>query len=201
MRKYTPEIQQLLEAFQTLPGVGPKTAERYVFSLLRRTAAEIDAFTAAVGLATKSVSVCKTCFTVGHQNPCEICSDGRRDRSSLCVVAEPQDIGAIEGTSAYRGLYHVLGGLLSPLEGMTEERLRVRELLDRISRDRVREVILAFSPNLDGETTILALSGALKSYPVRLTRLARGLPMGAELQYADEVTLTDAISGRRDVLK
>lgn len=201
MRKYTPEIQQLLEAFQTLPGVGPKTAERYVFSLLRRTRAEIEAFTTSVMLATKSVSVCQTCFTVGHQNPCEICSDGRRDRSSLCVVAEPQDIGAIEGTSAYRGLYHVLGGLLSPLEGMTEERLRLRDLLDRVSRDRVREVILAFSPNLDGETTILALGGALKNYPIRITRLARGLPMGAELQYADEVTLTDAIAGRRDILK
>lgn len=201
MRKYTPEIQQLLEAFQTLPGVGPKTAERYVFSLLRRTPAEIEGFTAAVGLATKSVSVCQTCYTVGHQNPCEICSDGRRDRSSLCVVAEPQDVGALEATSAYRGLYHVLGGTLSPLEGMTEDKLRVRELLDRVSRDRVRELILAFSPNLDGETTILALSGALKNYPVRITRLARGLPMGAELQYADEITLTDAISGRREVIK
>ena len=201
MAKYTPEIQQLLEAFQTLPGVGPKTAERYVFSLLRRSAGEIEAFTASVALATKSVSVCKICFTVGHQNPCEICSDGRRDRSSLCVVAEPQDIGALESTSAYRGLYHVLGGLLSPLEGMTEERLRVRELVDRVRGDRVREVILAFSPNLDGETTILTLSAALKNYPVRLTRLARGLPMGAELQYADEITLTDAISGRREVIK
>ncbi len=200
MAKYTPEIQQLLEAFQTLPGVGPKTAERYVFSLLRRSTAEIEAFTAAVGLATKSVSVCNVCFTVGHQNPCEICSDGRRDRSSLCVVAEPQDIGALEATFAYRGLYHVLGGLLSPLEGMTEDRLRIRELMDRVSRDRVREVILAFSPNLDGETTILALSGALKNHQVRITRLARGLPMGAELQYADEVTLTDAISGRRAVI-
>lgn len=201
MRKYTPEIQKLLEAFQTLPGVGPKTAERYVFSLLRRSAAEIDAFTDAVAQATRSVSICRSCYTVGHQDPCEVCSDGRRDRSTLCVVAEPQDVGAIEGTSAYRGLYHVLGGMLSPLEGMTEEKLRVRELLDRISRDRVREIILAFSPNLDGETTILALSGALKSFPVRVTRLARGLPMGAELQYADEVTLTDAIAGRRDVVK
>jgi recombination protein RecR len=201
MRKYTPEIQRLLEAFQTLPGVGPKTAERYVFSLLRRTKPEIEAFTSAVSAATNAVSVCRTCFTVGHQDPCEICSDGRRDRSVLCVVSEPQDVGAIEGTSAYRGLYHVLGGMISPLEGMTEDKLRVAELLDRVSRDRVREIILAFSPNLDGETTILALAGALKRYPVRVTRLARGLPMGAELQYADEVTLTDALSGRRDVPK
>jgi len=201
VRKYTPEIQELLEAFQTLPGVGPKTAERYVFALLRRSHAEIEAFTAAVALATKSVSICQTCFTVGHQNPCEICSDGRRDRSTLCVVAEPQDIGAIEATGAYRGLYHVLGGTLSPLEGMTQEKLRLAELIHRIANDRVREVMLAFSPNLDGETTILALTGALKKYPVRLTRLARGLPMGAELQYADEITLTDAISGRREVIK
>ena len=201
MRKYTPEIQELLEAFQTLPGVGPKTAERYVFSLLRRSHAEIEAFTASVALATKSVSICQTCFTVGHQNPCEICSDGRRDRSTLCVVAEPQDIGAIEATGAFRGLYHVLGGTLSPLEGMTPEKLRLAELIHRAANDRVREVMLAFSPNLDGETTILALTGALKNYPVRLTRLARGLPMGAELQYADEITLTDAISGRREVIK
>ena len=201
MRKYTPEIQQLLEAFQTLPGVGPKTAERYVFSLLRRSPAEIEAFTAAVGLATRSVSVCRTCFTVGHQDPCEVCSDGRRDRSALCVVAEPQDIGAIEATGAYRGLYHVLGGTISPLEGITADNLRLSELIRRIGSDRIREVMLAFSPNLDGETTILALSGALKNYPVRVTRLARGLPMGAELQYADEVTLTDAIAGRRDILK
>jgi recombination protein RecR len=201
VRKYTPEIQQLLEAFQTLPGVGPKTAERYVFSLLRRTHAEIEAFTASVALATKSVSICKTCFTVGHQNPCEICSDGRRDRSTLCVVAEPQDIGAIEATTAYRGLYHVLGGTLSPLEGMTAEKLRLGELVHRIAENRIREVILAFSPNLDGETTILALSGALKNYPIRITRLARGLPMGAELQYADEITLSDALSGRREIMK
>jgi len=201
MRKYTPEIQQLMEAFQTLPGVGPKTAERYVFSLLRRSPAEIENFTAAVMAATGSVSICRTCFTVGHQDPCEICSDGRRDRSTLCVVSEPQDVGAIEGTGAYRGLYHVLGGTLSPLEGMTEEKLRVAELLDRVSRDRVREIILAFSPNLDGETTILALTSALKNFPSRVTRLARGLPMGAELQYADEITLSDAISGRREVVK
>jgi len=201
MRKYTPQIQQLLEAFQTLPGVGPKTAERYVFSLLRRTPAEIEDFAASVMQATESVSICRSCFTVGHQNPCEICSDGRRDRSTLCVVAEPQDVGALEGTGAYRGLYHVLGGTLSPLEGMTEEKLRVAELLDRVSRDRVREIILAFSPNLDGETTILALTGALKDYPVRVTRLARGLPMGAELQYADEITLSDALAGRREVVK
>jgi recombination protein RecR len=201
MRKYTPEIQQLLEAFQTLPGVGPKTAERYVFSLLRRTPAEIEDFTAAVMRATGAVSICRTCFTVGHQNPCEVCSDGRRDRSTLCVVAEPQDVGALEGTGAYRGLYHVLGGMLSPLEGVTEEKLRVRELLDRVERDRIREIILAFSPNLDGETTILALTSALKNYPIHITRLARGLPMGAELQYADEITLTDALAGRREVVK
>jgi recombination protein RecR len=166
---------------------------------LRRGRAEIETFTKALAEATSAVSVCKTCFTIGHQNPCEICSDGRRDRSSLCVVAEPQDIAAIEGTSAYRGLYHVLGGVISPLEGMTEERLRFRELTDRIANDRVREIILAFSPNLDGETTILAISAALKQFPVRVTRLARGLPMGAELQYADEITLTDAISGRREI--
>jgi recombination protein RecR len=201
MRKYTPEIQRLLDEFQTLPGVGPKTAERYVFSLLRRRAGEIDSFTTAVIVATKSVSVCKTCFTVGHQNPCEICSDGRRDASAVCVVAEPQDIGALEATGTFRGRYHVLGGHISPLEGITAERLRTPELLERLQSQRIREVILAFSPNLDGETTILALSGILKNFPVRVTRLARGLPMGAELQYADEVTLSDAINGRRDVIR
>ena len=199
MRKYTPEIMQLLEAFQTLPGVGPKTAERYVFSLLRRTKPEIENFVESVEKATQTVSICQTCFTVGHTNPCEICSDGRRDGRSLCVVAEPQDIAAIEATGAFHGLYHVLGGTISPLEGMTEEKLRVAELVGRLVPGTVREIILAFSPNLDGETTILALSAALKRYPVRLTRLARGLPMGAELQYADETTLTDALAGRRDL--
>lgn len=190
---------ELLEAFQTLPGVGPKTAERYVFSLLRRTHPEIEKFVKAVEKATETVSVCKVCFTVGRMNPCEICSDGRRDGRSLCVVAEPQDIAAIEATGAFRGFYHVLGGTISPLEGTTEEKLRVAELVSRVREGNVREIILAFSPNLDGETTILALSAALKRFPVRLTRLARGLPMGAELQYADETTLTDALSGRREV--
>jgi len=199
MRKYSREINDLLEALQTLPGVGPKTAERYVFSLLRRTPTEVERFAEIVRRATASVNVCMTCFTVGNASPCEICADGRRDRSALCVVAEPQDVGAIESTGAFRGLYHVLGGTLSPLEGMTEDRLRVRELMERIPRDRVREVILAFSPNLDGETTILSLSAAMKNHPVRVTRLARGLPMGAELQYADEVTLSDALVGRREV--
>ncbi len=172
MRKYTEAIQRLIEAFQTLPGVGPKTAERYVFSLLRRSKEEVERFAEAVQQATAAVAVCKTCFTVGHANPCEICSDGRRDRSSLCVVAEPQDVGALEATGAFRGLYHVLGGTLSPLEGMTEDRLRIRELIDRVGRDRVREIILAFSPNLDGETTILSLAAALKHFPLRITRLA-----------------------------
>jgi len=199
MRKFTPQIQRLIEAFQTLPGVGPKTAERFVFSLLRRSPQEVERFADAVREATKSVAVCTICFTVGNSTPCEICSDSRRDGTVLCVVAEPQDIGAIESTSAYRGRYHVLGGTLSPLEGITEDRLRIRELVSRVATDRVREVMLAFSPNLEGETTILSLASALKQFPVRLTRLARGLPMGAELQYADEVTLTDAISGRRDI--
>jgi recombination protein RecR len=199
MRRYTPEIMQLLEAFQTLPGVGPKTAERYVFSLLRRTHPEIENFVKAVEQATKTVSICKICFTVGRSNPCEICADGRRDGRSLCVVAEPQDIAAIEATGAFRGLYHVLGGTISPLEGLTQEKLRIAELVNRVSAGNVREIILAFSPNLDGEATILALSAALKRFPVRLTRLARGLPMGAELQYADETTLTDALAGRREL--
>jgi recombination protein RecR len=190
---------ELLEAFQTLPGVGPKTAERYVFSLLRRTRPEIEKFVKSVEDATQTVSICQGCFTVGRSNPCEICADGRRDARSLCVVAEPQDIAAIEATGAYRGLYHVLGGTISPLEGMTEEKLRVSELASRVREGNIKEIILAFSPNLDGEATILTLGAALKRFSIRVTRLARGLPMGAELQYADETTLTDALSGRRDI--
>lgn len=199
--QFPPPIQRLLGHFRGLPGVGPRTAIRFVFALLNKSEDELRAFGHALVDLKDEVRTCRECYNISLRNPCEICADPKRDRAMICVVARPQDVQALEETREYQGVYHVLGGTLNPIEGITPEQLRIKELLSRIDNipQNVKEIILALNPDLEGEATALYLAKLLKSRVPRVTRLARGLPQGADLEYADEVTLINAIKGRREI--
>jgi len=192
-------LERLLQEFASLPGIGPKTAERLVYFLLKQPSEALVSFADSLRQVKDEVTICSRCFRFTDQNPCLICNDSKRDHSSLCVVAESQNIPVIEKTSAFHGLYHVLGGVVSPLEGVTPSKLKVKELENKVKANGIKEIILALNPDLDGETTSLYLVKILKPLGVKITRLARGLPMGADLEYADEVTLENAITNRREL--
>ncbi len=193
-------VTQLIEEFHRLPGIGPKTAQRLTFYLLRAPKEQAQALALAVQRLKEQITICSTCANIAEEDPCPICRDESRDRSIICVVEEPLDVLAIERTREFRGLYHVLHGAISPVEGIGPEDLKIRELLRRLQTGSgIREIVLATNPNLEGEATAMYLEGLIKPLGVRLTRLARGLPVGGDLEYADEVTLTRAIEGRREV--
>jgi len=203
MSRFPPAIQNLLDYFAKLPGVGPKTALRFVFYLLKQPKEEIMKFTQAMQSIKKSITNCSTCQNFSETNPCPICADQKRDHSMICVVAEHQDLPVIENTGEYHGTYHVLGGVLDTLHGITPDQLKIKELITRIqnSNGKIKEIILAFNPDLEGETTMLYLTKLIKSFnkPIKITRLARGLPIGSDLEYADEVTVSDALKGRKEI--
>lgn len=190
-------VQSLINEFSKLPTVGPKTAARLVFHLLNRPRNEAQALAEAILAVKDRVRLCSQCFSITEDDPCQICSDDRRDAKTICVVAEAKDIYALERTSAYKGQYHVLGGLISPMDGIGPAQLRVKELVDRIGVQTPHEIIIATNPNAEGEATALYLSRLLTPLGVSVTRLAYGLPIGGDLDYADEVTLAKAIEGRR----
>lgn len=192
-------LERLLQEFTKLPGIGPKTAERLVYYLLKQPKSELEAMAQSLAQVKNEVITCSQCFRFSDQNPCPICSDPRRDKTLLCVVAESQNIPIVEKTNAFRGLYHVLGGVVSPLEGVTPDRLTIAQLEQRLKANGVKEVILALNLDLDGETTAMYLAKVIKPLNIKVTRLARGLPVGADLEFADEVTLESAITGRREV--
>lgn len=194
-------VTRLIEEFHRLPGIGPKTAQRLTFYLLRAPKENAQALADALAHLKENIVTCTICANIAEQNPCTICRDESRDRSIVCVVEEPLDVLAIERTREYRGLYHVLHGAISPAEGIGPEDLRVGELLTRIQKDSaIKEIVLATNPNLEGEATAMYLERLLKpATGIKLTRLARGLPVGGDLEYADEVTLTRALEGRREV--
>lgn len=189
-------VQSLINEFSKLPTIGPKTAARLVFFLLNRPRNEAQSLAEAIIAVKDRVRLCSECFSITEEDPCPICSDDRRDPRTICVVAEAKDIYALERTSAYKGHYHVLGGLISPMDGIGPAQLRVKELIDRIGRQTPAEIIIATNPNAEGEATALYLSRLLAPLGVRATRLAYGLPIGGDLDYADEVTLAKAIEGR-----
>ena len=199
MAYYPEPVARLIEAFQRLPGIGPKTAQRLTFFLLKRPADEVAGLAEALGQLKVLIVHCRVCFNVTQEDPCRICQDPRRDARALCVVEEPNDLLAIERTGEFRGRYHVLLGALSPLDGIGPEDLKVRELLSRLEREPVEEIILATNPSVEGEATALYLAKLLKPFTTRITRIARGLPVGGDLEYADEVTLSKALEGRREV--
>jgi recombination protein RecR len=200
MAAVTPEpVTRLIEAFAQLPGIGPKTASRLTFYLLRRPAEQAEALADAIHDLKQKTGFCSTCFNITEASPCAICRDEGRDRSIVCVVEEPLDVLAIERTGEYRGLYHVLDGAISPVEGIGPDELRINELMARLRREPVAEVLLATNPNLEGEATAMYLMQLLRPLGVRVTRLARGLPVGGDLEYADSVTLGRALQGRLDM--
>jgi recombination protein RecR len=187
----------LINEFSKLPTVGPKTAARLVFHLLNRPRAEAQLLAEAILAVKDRVRLCTRCYSLTEDDPCVICTDERRDAALLCVVAEAKDIYALERTSAYRGRYHVLGGLISPMDGIGPAQLRVKELIERIAAEKPSEVVVATNPNAEGEATALYLSRLISPSGVAVTRLAYGLPIGGDLDYADEVTLAKALEGRR----
>ena len=193
---YTSEaLQQLIEEFAKLPGVGRKTAQRLALFILKQSRDDVVRMARSLVNVKDRIRTCSVCCNITEEDPCAICGSGKRDRKILCVVEEPNDVLALEKTNEFRGLYHVLGGALSPLDGIGPDELKVKELLTRITGE-VTEVILAMNPNVEGEATTLYLSRLLKPLGVRVSRIARGLPMGGDLEFADEATLSRALEGR-----
>lgn len=192
-------IADVIEAFSRLPGVGPKTAARLAFYLLRAPDEEAYALADAIRELKERTIFCGRCFNIAESDPCAICASVDRDRSLLCVVEEPSDVLAIERTREYNGLYHVLHGAISPVDGIGPERLKIAELLARLQVEPVREVLLATNPNLEGEATAMYLARLIGPLGTRVTRLAHGLPVGGDLEYADEVTLGRSLTGRREM--
>ncbi|ERN42959.1 recombination protein RecR [Rubidibacter lacunae KORDI 51-2] len=188
----------MIEHLQKLPGVGPKTAQRLALYLIERPEKDVLAFAQALVDAKRQVGLCRICFNLSVQPVCDICRNPHRDDRVICVIADPRDAIAIEKTREYRGKYHVLGGVISPMEGVGPEQLHLQELVHRASKDTVEEIIIAIGPSVEGDTTTLYVGQLLKPF-VRVTRIAFGLPMGGDLEYADEVTLARALEGRREL--
>jgi recombination protein RecR len=196
---YAGPVQTLIDELGRLPGIGPKSAQRIAFHLLKLPAEDATRLARAIEEAKAKVTFCTRCYNVSEGSECAICSDPRRDTTVVCVVEEPRDIVAVEKTGEFKGRYHVLQGAISPIEGIGPEQLRVKELLTRLEPEGVTEVILATNPNIEGEATAMYLARLLKPLGFRVTRIASGLPVGGDLEYADEVTLGRAFEGRRDV--
>ena len=192
-------VQDLIDALRRLPGIGYKSAQRLAFHLLKAPAEEAHGLADAIIAAKQKVAICKTCFNVAEGDQCNFCRDPKRDATLICVVEEPGDIIAVERTQEFRGLYHVLGGHISPMDGIGPDDLRIRELLQRVGTGEVKEVIICTNPTVEGEATAIYLAGLIRPLDVRVTRIASGLPVGGDLEYADEVTLGRALEGRRDI--
>jgi recombination protein RecR len=196
---YTTPVQVLIDELGRLPGIGPKSAQRIAFHLLKTSTDDVHRLAAALTDAKARVRFCSLCWNIADDELCPICADARRDTTTLCVVEEARDIVAIERTGEFRGRYHVLLGAMSPLEGIGPEQLKVKELFARLEPEGVEEVILCTNPNTEGEVTAMYLARMLKPFGIRVTRIASGLPVGGDLEYADELTLGRALEGRRDM--
>ncbi|MCU0525799.1 MAG: recombination mediator RecR [Elainella sp. Prado103] len=195
---YTRPLARLIEQLQRLPGVGPKTAQRLALHILKRPEAEVQALAQALLEAKQQVGLCSVCFHLSAEPVCEICRDTNREQHTICVVSDSRDVIALERTREYKGKYHVLGGLISPMDGIGPDQLYITQLVRRVSKQDIKEVILAINPSVEGETTTLYIGQLLKPF-TKVTRIAFGLPMGGDLEYADEVTLARALEGRREL--
>ena len=199
MATYARPVERLITELSKLPSIGPKSAQRIAFHVVRGRPDDARALADALREVKERIRPCRRCFNVTEAEECDICTDTRRDQSLICVVEDPYDIGSIERTGEYRGLYHVLGGALSPLDGIEPEDLRIAELVERVEKEGTKEIVVATNPNTTGEATALFIAQELKGMPVRVTALASGLPVGGDLEYADEVTLGRAFAGRREI--
>ncbi|MBP3965941.1 MULTISPECIES: recombination mediator RecR [Paenibacillus] len=197
---YYPEpIAKLIDAFSRLPGIGPKTAARLAFHVLKMKEDDVIDFAKALVSVKRNLHYCSVCCNITDTDPCRICQDKSRDNSVICVVQESRDLVAMERTKEFQGQYHVLQGAISPMEGIGPDEIRIAELLRRLSDERVQEMILATNPNIEGEATAMYLSRLVKPFGIKVTRIAHGLPVGGDLEYADEVTLSKALEGRREL--
>ncbi len=196
---YTPAVQALIDELGRLPGIGPKSAQRIAFHLVKLPADDALRLAEAITEAKARVRFCEECFNISDEARCEICADDRRDGTVICVVEEPRDIVAVERTREFKGRYHVLQGAINPIDGIGPDQLRVKELLDRLGASEVREVILCTNPNIEGEATAMYLARLIEPSGITVTRIASGLPVGGDLEYADELTLGRALEGRRSV--
>lgn len=196
---FTPPLAKLIEEFQKFPGVGPKSAQRMAFYVLGMSHDSVQSLADSIVDAKEKVKNCSRCFHLSAEDPCELCTNERRDHNLICVVADSRDVIALERTREYRGAYHVLTGLISPLEGRGPDQLTIRQLVNRVNENGVKEVILAINPTVEGDATVLYTSALLKPTGCKITRIAFGLPVGADLEYADDVTLSKALEGRREV--
>ena len=197
--RYPLSIQNLINCFSQLPTVGPKTAERYVFYLLKQNPEFLQRFAQNLAELKEKTTICQTCLSIAESNPCSICSDLKRDKSTICVILGTRDMLTIEATMQYNGVYHILGGVINTIEGIKPEQLNIKQLLNKIKQNNIKEIILALNPDLEGETTSLYLAKLLKPHKIKISRLAKGLPMGADLEYADEITLTNALKYRSNL--
>jgi recombination protein RecR len=197
--RYAPSIERLLEELERLPGIGPKSAQRIAYHVLRTDAESAQRLADAIAEVKRTVHFCPQCFNFAEGDLCGVCADPERDATIICVVEEPRDVVAIERTGEFSGLYHVLHGAISPMDGIGPDQLRLRELIGRLSHESVDEVLVATNPNVEGETTALYLARLIKPLGIRVTRIASGLPVGGDLEYADEVTLGRALQARREL--
>jgi recombination protein RecR len=199
MSEYSPSIEKLIESFEKLPSIGHKTAQRLAFYMLDLPEQETIEFTNSIINAKKNLKFCTTCFNIADTNPCYICSDAKRDQSTICVVEDVRDIIAMERTHEYKGVYHVLHGSISPMNGIGPDDIKIKELLTRLMSGTVKELILATNPRVEGEATAMYISKLVKPMGVKVTRIARGIPVGGDLEYTDEITLTKALEGRSEI--
>jgi recombination protein RecR len=199
MAVYAKPIDHLIEALTRLPGIGKKTASRLAFHILRSSPSEAQELAGAILDVKEKIRFCSTCFNLTDEDPCRICQDERRNPEVLCVVEGPNDLIAVENTGVFNGRYHVLHGTLSPLEGVGPDDIKIKELMERLQKERISEVILATNPTVEGGATALYLSNLIKPQGVRVTRIAYGIPMGSEIEYSDGVTLSKALEGRREI--
>jgi recombination protein RecR len=198
MRDYAAPLEALIEEFKKLPGIGTKSAQRLAFHVIRTSLKDAEALAQAILHLKQSIHYCSVCNNITDVDPCRYCTDPSRDRSLLCVLEEPHNLVSIEKTREYRGLYHILLGVLSPLQGVGPDQLKIKGLIDRLQTGEVKEIILATNPNVEGEATALYLSKLIKPLGLKVTRIAMGVPVGSDLDYADEVTVSRALEGRRD---
>lgn len=199
MSSYSPSIEKLIESFEKLPSIGHKTAIRLAFHMLDMTNEEITEFTTAITDAKKKLKYCSTCFNISDTDPCPICSNPKRDQSTICVVEDVRDIMAMERTHEYKGVYHVLHGTISPMNGIGPDEIKIKELLNRIRDNEIKEVIIATNPRVEGEATSIYISKLIKAFNIKVTRIAHGIPVGGDLEYTDEITLMKAMEGRREI--
>ncbi len=198
MTKLPSSLERAINEFSKLPGIGPKSAQRLAFYLLKKDEIDIQSLSSSISALKDGIVFCSRCHNMVETDPCSTCTDPQRDQTLICVVEEPMDALAIDKTNQFRGVFHILGGVLNPMEGIGPDKLNIDSLRDRVVNNNIQEIIIATNPSLEGETTAMHLSKILKDLSVKITRIARGLPMGGDLEYADEITLSRALEGRRE---